>query len=116
MLVIHQVYQNILQARNTMLNFEMKKLGGNSLSNPNMHRFCIANIVLDSHIPCLIYKLFAFMYRQRAAAKGQESEAGRRKQLPAPDGNSGLQVLRICIEYFSRSGIIEKNLLFSLAH
>ncbi|TVU43713.1 hypothetical protein EJB05_10201 [Eragrostis curvula] len=33
--------------------------------------------------------------RQRAAAKGQESEAGRRKQLPAPDGNSGLQQRRV---------------------
>jgi serine/threonine protein kinase len=33
--------------------------------------------------------------RQRAAAKGQEAEAGRRKQLPAPDGNSGLQQRRV---------------------
>jgi len=37
--------------------------------------------------------------RQRAAAKGQEAEAGRRKQLPAPDGNSGLQVLGIHLKY-----------------
>ncbi|CAO2210361.1 unnamed protein product [Urochloa humidicola] len=33
--------------------------------------------------------------RQRAAAKGQEAEAGRRKQFPAPDGNSGLQQRRV---------------------
>jgi hypothetical protein len=39
------------------------------------------------------------VYRQRAAAKGQEAEAGRRKQLPAPDGNSGLQVLGIHLKY-----------------
>jgi hypothetical protein len=36
-----------------------------------------------------------FAHRQRAAAvKGHESEAGRRKQLPAPNGNNELQVMK----------------------
>ncbi|KAL6659556.1 hypothetical protein ACP70R_003596 [Stipagrostis hirtigluma subsp. patula] len=40
--------------------------------------------------------------RQRAAAKGQESEAVRRK-LPAPDGNSGLQQRRVQVNPKSSS-------------
>ncbi|KAL6856911.1 hypothetical protein ACP4OV_018293 [Aristida adscensionis] len=41
--------------------------------------------------------------RQRAAAKGQESEAGRRKQLAAPDGSNGLQQRRVQVNPKSSS-------------
>lgn len=89
---IHQVYPNILRARNTMLSFEMKKLGGDSLSPTHAKNLHCQSSVLDI---CFSIQCHGFVYRQRAAAKGQEAEAGRRKQLPAPDGNSGPQVLGI---------------------
>jgi hypothetical protein len=38
--------------------------------------------------------IMCFVGRQRAAAaKGHDSETGRRKQLAAPNGNNELQVL-----------------------
>lgn len=82
-----------------MLSFEMKKLGGDSLSefrNHYMLRTCITNLLFSTF---LIQSEWWLVYRQRAAAKGQEAEAGRRKQPPAPDGNSGLQVLGIHLKY-----------------